>query len=119
MTATAKKTQKSQMTRTLFGQPRIHGTRRSKHNQAVSHTDAVSTRVSWGGGVAVNENDDCFVQHENHGDKQTHVKVDETVLPDGTKMTFFARKENGPTLDEVMDGVYEVASEALVRKLSQ
>lgn len=52
-------------------------------------------------------------------DHDQYVKLDEVTLPDGTKMKFFARKENAPTLGEVMEEVYDLASEALIRKLSK
>jgi len=78
----------------------------SKLTQAVPHTDVVSCNPR--SGVAMTSNDDC-----------EYVKLDEVKLPDGTKMKFYARKDNAPTFDELMDDIYELASEALVRKLSK
>jgi hypothetical protein len=78
----------------------------SKHNQAVPHTDVVSCNPR--SGAAATSKDDC-----------EYVKLDEVKLPDGTKMKFYARKENAPAFDELMNEIYELASEALVRKLSK
>jgi hypothetical protein len=89
-----------------------------KHNQAVLHKDDYSKLN--GGGVVTAKND------------SEYVKLDEVTLPDGcTKMKFFAKKQlqndavgndaerDGRTFDDIMDEVYDLASDALVRKLSK
>jgi hypothetical protein len=81
-------------------------TSRSKHNQAVPHRDDISCDPRSG---AATTKRDC-----------EYVKLpQETILPDGTKMTFYARKDNAPTFDEIMDEIYELVCDSLVRKLHE
>lgn len=90
-------------------QPRI-STSPSKHNQASQHTDVISKKsLGRGSGVATTTS----------GDDYRYIKLDEVTLPDGTNMRFYAHKDNAPTFDEIMDELYDLASEALVRKLSK
>lgn len=92
----------------IFGSGGVFSLQRpSKPSQAILHTDDVSgcrrSEVA-----TTTSNDDC-----------QYVKLDEKTLPDGTKMKFYAHKDGGPTFDEVMEDIYELASEALIRKLSK
>jgi hypothetical protein len=51
-----------------------------------------------------------------------YIKLNEVALPDGkTKMIFLAKKPNDvdKTFDEVMNEIYNLASESLIRKLSK
>lgn len=78
-----------------------------KRSQAILHTDVVSG--STRSGVATTTSND---------DSQ-YVMLDEQTLPDGTKMKFYAHKTDAPTLDEILEDIYDLASEALIRKLSK
>ncbi|MDQ0188276.1 hypothetical protein JI721_15150 [Alicyclobacillus cycloheptanicus] len=77
----------------------------SKDVQAVPHTNVVSCNP--GSGAAVDSKEDC-----------EYVKLREKTLPDGHKMIFYAHRENAPTFDEVMDDIYKLVTEALIRKYS-